>query len=412
MPPATNTVSGSARRWLSAVVPEPGAARGLAVLVLSQSLGTGLFLTSSAVFLTRVVGLSAQQVGLGLGVAGLCGIAVSTPAGALADRFGARPPLVAVHLVCTAIVAAYGLVTSFSPFLLAVVAIGVCEGAAEPLRATLVHEQVGASAAVVRSQLRAVFNIGFAAGAALAGLALAVGTRPAFVAVVLATAASHLACAWIASRMTGGTPRAAGPRERTRGAFRDLRFLVLTAANGVLELHSVVITLAVPLWIVTSTAVGAGFNAVLLVLNTALIVLFQVRIGRAANDLTGAARAQAKAGVLLACGCAVTALSGTGGPLVGMAALLAGAVVIAWGEMVQSASAFTLSFELPPTGRQGEYQGVFAMRKGVRQAVGPPLVTWLVIGTGTVGWFALALVFAAFGVLGSLAARPRPDATT
>ncbi len=261
--------------------------------------------------------------------------------------------------------------------------------------------------------IRDRFNIGFAAGSALAGLALTVGTRAAFVAVVLATAATHLACAWIAARPSDGSPRATGPRERTtRGAFRDVRFLVLTAANGVLELHSVVITLAVPLWIVTSTAVGAGFNAVLLVLNTALVVLFQVRIGKAADDLADAARAQTRAGLLLAVGCAVTALSGTGGPLVGMAVLLVGAVVVAWGEMVQSASAFTLSFELPPPGRQGEYQGVFAMRKGVRQSVGPPLVTWLVIGTGVVGWFALALVFAAAGVLGSSAARPRPDATT
>jgi hypothetical protein len=47
-------------------------------------------MTGSAVFVTRSVGLSAAQVGLGLTIAGAVGLGAGVPAGRAADRRGAR----------------------------------------------------------------------------------------------------------------------------------------------------------------------------------------------------------------------------------------------------------------------------------------------------------------------------------
>ena len=55
-----------------------------------SAFGEGAFLTGSAVFFTAVVGLSAQQVGLGLSIAAAVQFACSVPLGRLADRIGAK----------------------------------------------------------------------------------------------------------------------------------------------------------------------------------------------------------------------------------------------------------------------------------------------------------------------------------
>src|SRR5262249_58689599 len=70
------------------LVPGQRVGRWLALAALIDSTGTGLFMTGSAIYFTRVVGLSAAQVGLGLSVAGLVGLLGSVPIGVLGDRFG------------------------------------------------------------------------------------------------------------------------------------------------------------------------------------------------------------------------------------------------------------------------------------------------------------------------------------
>src|SRR5690242_21251390 len=56
---------------------------------MSASLSTGLFYTVSALYFTRVVGLAATTVGVGLTVAGAVGVVASFAGGHAADRMGA-----------------------------------------------------------------------------------------------------------------------------------------------------------------------------------------------------------------------------------------------------------------------------------------------------------------------------------
>src|SRR5690242_14863720 len=62
----------------------------LAAGTLISAIGNGAWYTSWAIFLTRWIGLSPAVVGLGMTVAGACGVAAATPLGWIADRVGAR----------------------------------------------------------------------------------------------------------------------------------------------------------------------------------------------------------------------------------------------------------------------------------------------------------------------------------
>src|ERR671920_1435516 len=64
--------------------------RSLAGQSVISAFGEGAFLTGSAVFFTVIVGLSAQQVGLGLSCAALVRFAMSVPLGKLSDRIGSK----------------------------------------------------------------------------------------------------------------------------------------------------------------------------------------------------------------------------------------------------------------------------------------------------------------------------------
>ena len=91
----TLTTSRPRRRF----VPDDALTRRLAMATLVNTFGNGLFMTISALFFTRSVGLSVTQVGLGLTIAGCFGVAAGVPAGHAADRFGARGLCVALVLI-------------------------------------------------------------------------------------------------------------------------------------------------------------------------------------------------------------------------------------------------------------------------------------------------------------------------
>ena len=74
---------------------------------LLSAIGNGAWYTSWALFLTRSVGLSPAQVGLGMTAAGGVGLLAATPLGWLADRLGAREVYGALLLVQGAASLAY-----------------------------------------------------------------------------------------------------------------------------------------------------------------------------------------------------------------------------------------------------------------------------------------------------------------
>ncbi|MFI6851079.1 hypothetical protein [Streptomyces sp. NPDC050416] len=92
------------------------------------------------------------------------------------------------------------------------------------------------------------------------------------------------------------------------------------------------------------------------------------------------------AGWALRASCLVFAVSGGHGVLLDSAALLGGALVLVLGELCQASASWGLSFGLAPAGRQGEYQAVFSLGRGLQQFAGPWLMTSLVVGAAATGW--------------------------
>jgi hypothetical protein len=136
-----------------------------------------------------------------------------------------------------------------------------------------------------------------------------------------------------------------------------------------------------------------------MIVNTLFVILFQVRLSRGADTTQGAAALLRRGGILLGVSCALFSLTALGPSAWVITLVIVAAAVMVTGEIYQSAGSWGVSFELPPPGRQGEYQGVFALGRGLQQFLGPFLVTSLVIGVGSLGWLILTAMFVLVGTL-------------
>jgi hypothetical protein len=139
--------------------------------------------------------------------------------------------------------------------------------------------------------------------------------------------------------------------------------------------------------------------AVLLVLNTVVVALFQVRLARGAEDVSSSSRAMLRGGVWIAA--AFAAIGFTDGPSrwVAAAMLVAAAAVHVVGEMVSSGGQWGVQMGLAPMERQGQYQGFAGMGFSLSNIVAPTLITVLCIEWGRPGWFVMGAL-----VLGSASA--------
>jgi hypothetical protein len=173
------------------------------------------------------------------------------------------------------------------------------------------------------------------------------------------------------------------------------------------------LSVGVPLWITTRTRADDSLVAVLLVVNTVIAILLQVRVARGTERLAGGVRAMRRASVALALSCACFAAAAyLHSAVVVTVVLLAGIVLLTFGEMLQSAGQWSLSFGLAPTRSRVEYLATFHIGSSVQVAVGPLLMTAGVISNGTAGWAVLAAVFLLTGMVAqpvATAAARRPQ---
>jgi hypothetical protein len=408
-----------ARRSWSALVgalPPPGRTRRFAVATLVNTIGNGMFMTGAAVFFTRSVGLSAAQVGTGLTIAGLVGLLAGVPAGRMADRRGARGVAVALLVLEGTCAACFALVHSFAAFVVVAAGASLGDGASSAARGALIAGVVPPDEVVrTRAVLRSVTNFGISLGAVAAGFALHADTRAGYVALVLGDCATFLLTAALIWRLGRIEPHPVPEDAIPKAALRDRPYLSITAINGVLCFHYEILVLAMPLWVVSHTAAPRWLVAPLLLVNTVMIVLFQVRASRGSETVGGAARALRRGSVLLLASCAIYAAASAPHAVAAAVVLLVAAVFVhTLGELVHAGGSWGLSFGLAPLHAQGEYQGVFTLGMSGARALSPVILTLLCITWGVPGWFVLGAVFLAMGALigpvATWAQRGRPAA--
>jgi MFS family permease len=390
------------------VLPEhqaPG--RLLAAAQLAGSLGDGAFLTCSVLFFTRIVGLTPAQVGLGLTLGWAVGSVAGVPLGHLADRHGARGSAVLLALATSGSILAFLVVRSPLLFVLAACLYGSCQtGLAAARQALLAAFTDPERRTRVRAHLQSAGNAGLAVGAGLGGLALSAGTASAYLTVFVLDAASFVVTAAVLGGLppvTTSAPRAGEPK---LAVLRDRPYALVTLLNAVLLLRMPLLSVAIPLWIVTRTAAPSWTVSALFVLNTVVVVLLQVRVAGRPASIGTAARMVRRSGLLLCASCVAFALSALGtSPRVALAVLVAGALVQVFGEMLQSAGSWEIGFALAPAGRQGQYQGFFGTGTSVARALGPVLLSTVVLGWGLPGWLLMGALFVAAGWAMGPAAR-------
>lgn len=382
---------------MPALLPEGGARRLLAAATLFSMLGYGVYLTAGVLYLTQGLHLPAGEVGLGMSVAGAVSLAAGIPIGHLADRKGARGVYGVTLLVGSLAMAGLCFSSAFWPFLVCATLSAVAQSAAPAARSPLVQKYGGERPAEFRSYLRAVTNLGISVGALAAAWAVERDTKAAYVLIIGASAVSYGVGALMAVMMPSVPPRLANPGPRWI-ALRDRPYVALTVLDGLMAVQYRVLTVAVPLWLLERTAAPRWSVSAVMLVNTIIVVCFQVRASRRINDISSGATAFRKSGFAFLISCtAVSLLAGAPKWLV-LAVLLAAVAVHTVGEMWQAAAGFELSFALAPEESVGQYQGLFGMGLGLGITLGPTLLILLCIDLGRPGWWIVGAGFALTGL--------------
>lgn len=380
------------------LVPDAGPQRTLTVATLVNTIGNGVYMTAGVLYFTRVVGLPAVQVGLGLSVAGIVSLLVGLPAGHLADRRGARGAYTFALVLAGLAMAAFVLVDHLWSFMIVACLSAAAHASLPPTRAPLIRRYGGDRPQRFRAYLRSVTNLGTSVGALVAGWAVHVDTELAYVLLIAGNAASFAACAVIVRRLPPTPPEPvteSGPRWV---ALRDRPYALLSALDGIMNIQFLTLTVALPLWLVNATSAPRWLVGVAFAINTMLVVLFQVRVGRDVDTPRSGGFSIRRAGFTFFVSCALFSLAAGTTPLVAAVLLAGGVVIHTIGELWHAAGQFELSYGLAPAHAQGQYVGVFSMGNGVAESIGPVLLTVLCIEWGRPGWFVVGAMFAVTGL--------------
>jgi MFS family permease len=393
----------------------------LGVLVAAtgiNTLGRGLTLTLTVLYLAIVAGLTPGEIAIASTTAAITGIGSSYAGGWLSDRLSARRLLLVLTIIDAFAVGAYVFVDDLVlAVIVGCVSFGIGGGAHSAQSAIIARAFVGPIRIRARAVIRTVTNVGIALGSAAAAVVLVVDTpfayRASFVVAAVLGLVAALAIARLPARVDAGHGAPAESEAlkpaRGRSPWRDPRYLAFTGLAAVFGIQFTVLEYGIPLWIEHETEAPRVMVSVLLILNTVIVTAFTVLLSRGTEDPRKAGRVFAIAGVLMGAACAVYGFAAGAPVWVAIVALVIGGIAHAFAEVLSQGAGWGLAFELADPASAGAYQGLVGMGYGVLSAVGPPLLAITALSLGLVGWLILGVMFvaASLGVLviGRRAAR-------
>jgi len=393
-------------RALMSLVPESRPQRIYLLTTLINTYGIGLILTAMTLYAIKVVHLTAARAGLALTIAGLVGLLAAFPMGALADRRGPRGiSRLAMLLMAASAVGFVLFARDFGTYLIVATVQGAALSASVTADVTLLRRVGGEEATTFRSQTQAVFNLGVSLGVATCGVAIQLNTVNAYRALFLGQALTSLIGVAIVGRLPKFEPLPGAHEESVVAALKDRPFLAYAVLSGAMYMQYFVLTLLLPVWVVYHTHAPRWSVSAFVIVNTVLVVLFQVRIGKTVQTIKRGGAAIRRAGVIFLVSCSAMGLA-AGIPAWAALLLLAAAVVLhTYGELWHSSGTFALDFGLAPEHAQGQYQALVGMGNGAGQALSPFVLIGLVLAGGRLGFVLLGAWFALLGLAAPAVAR-------
>jgi hypothetical protein len=368
---------------------------------LADSIGLGVYLAFSAIFLNLAIGLPNYQIGVVLGVSGGCAVVGALPLAMFAQRIGLRRALILYFLARGL---SFVLLAFASGPLAAFAAVGLAgllsRGTGPLVQAASLAGADSAGAVRALARLRQIRNAGMAAGSLPAAGAIALGQPWALRGAMLLCGLMFIVC----SLLSRGLPREGAIRRPVRagaGVGRNVRFLSVTVLYGALILSAIVLGIGMPLWIVQRTAAphwAAGFVGLV---NTVLVVVLQIRMSKGSEEPGRARRMVTAGGLLAALAALLIPASSWGGRWTSLTLCAVVVVIMTLAELYISAGSMGLALANTPPGQHAVYLATYNLGFAAATVVGPPLVT-LSLAAGTGGWFAWAAAFAVVGLTAQL----------
>ncbi|MFJ8197200.1 MFS transporter [Streptomyces sp. NPDC096152] len=416
--------------FVKSLFPESGIERTYVTSTFIGTIGAGILLPISILYFTRIVGLPAAEVGLAFTVSGLLAIPASIPAGALADRVGPRRVMTAALAALGVVGVAYLFVQNFWTLLAVQTLMGFSLAAYFPSAGALLRRVGGERTVTIRSQTRAVTNLGVALGSLIAGIGIEIGTPTAYRILAVTFSAAQVTALLLLFRLpnyqplprpsqdaphTGETGTVTTPAPK-RIALRDKAFVAYALVGGAMAVQNMIMEIMVPVWIVGHTHAPAWSVTVAFVLNTALVVLLQVRLGDKVQTITDGGTALRRAGIALLLGCVALSLMTDLPAWAALLLLIVGMVLLTLGEIWYVSGTFAFEYGLPPAYAQGQYQGFSSAASAAAKAVAPALLLGFALSHGRIGWLGLGALLLLLGLAGPAIAgwgvRTRPATTT
>ena len=418
--------------------------RILATSTFFSTLGRGVFLTLTTLYLGFVVGLSPGQIALVFGASSVTSLVFALIAGHLSDRISARRMTAVALLVNGVSLAGYVFVHEVWLALVIACVLGATGSIGHSAQSAILGRAFsGAEGVHARAVLRTLTNMGIGIGAAVASVPLLIDTgdayRISFVIAAIVVTVAQLSLfrlpVGVDAPMSRGLepdadlapPGAQAPGDdeppvdeqspvaetalesvqerrarqrkvlRAHSPWRDPRYLLLSVLSATFTVQFTIQEIGMPLWVAGSTPAPPAIISVLLILNTIVVIILTVPLSKNTHVLRRAGRVTLLAGGLLAVACGAYAVAHSVSLFWACVALVIASLIGAVAEVLSQAGAWGLSYELADPVTVGSYQGIFGTSYGLGSAIGPALIAATALAWGWPGWALLGLVFVAAG---------------
>jgi MFS family permease len=359
-------------------------------------------------YLTRELKISASHAALALTVYGIAALLTMPVSGWLTDRFGSLSVMRGSLLLSGFMLFLFPLAHHFAAILGITFAFAILNESVRPPSLALVSELVKPPQRKQAFALsRLAVNLGMSVGPAIGGILALYSFRILFFAdgVTSILAALVLMFGWPATLRTNASepkwdePEDLGREIEAEGAsllaashpvadlraFRNRRMLYFLVALIPTQLVFFQLTSTVPLFLVHYLRLPESIYGTVFTLNTLMIVVLELPLNNAMAQWSHR-RTLTLGAFLYAIGFGSFALAK--GPM----GIFAAVVVWTFGEMILMPGSAAYAAEIAPTGRRGEYMGLYTMSFSFAFSLGPWLGAMLLERHGPQALWGIALV--------------------